>query len=141
MSFVTGHRAADRAYSDRAMEQRRSDPAQRRLDILAGTKPALYLALGIGVVTGGSVVIVMIVSALLLGAIGGVGSGAAGLFALVGVSIAFWVGTSIGVILGVTAGFRTWIALYPAYLRRSTAAEQKAAVDAVELWLREPSND
>lgn len=123
------------------MEQRPSDRAQRRLDILDGTKPALYLALGIGVVTGGAVVVVMVITALSLGAIGGIGSGASALFALLGISIAFWIGTSIGVILGVSAGFRTWAALYPAYKRRHAAAEQKAAVDTVELWLRGPRDD
>lgn len=123
-----------------AME-RRSDRVQQRLDTLAGTKPALYLALGLGVVTGGSVTVVMVIAALLLGAVGGVGSGTSSLFALVGVSIAFWIGTSVGVILGVTAGFRTWVALYPAYERRNAVAEQRAAVDEVEQWLRGPSND
>lgn len=118
-----------------------SERTQRRLDALAGTKPALYLALGIGIVTGGSVAVVMVIAALLLGAIGGVGSGASGLFTLVGVSIAFWVGTSVGVILGAAVGFRAWTALYPAYERRNAAAERRAAVDEVELWLREPSND
>ena len=106
-----------------------------------GVKPALYLALGLGVVTGGSVALVMVAAALLIGAIGGVGSGVGGLFALAGISVAFWIGTSLGVILGVSAGFRTWVALYPAYERRTAAAEQQAAVDEVEQWLRGASKD
>lgn len=123
------------------MEPRPPDRLERRRDVLAGAKPALYLALGIGVVTGGSVVLVMVVTALMLGAVGGVGSGTSELFALAGVSIAFWIGTSVGVILGVTAGFRAWVALYPAYERRTTAAEQRAAINEVEQLLREPSDD
>jgi hypothetical protein len=123
------------------MHPQPSDRLRRQRDALAGAKPALYLALGIGVVTGGSVVLVMIVTALMIGAIGGLGSGASELFALVGVSIAFWLGTSIGVILGVSAGFRAWVALYPAYERRTAAAEQRAAVNEVEDWLRNRTGD
>jgi hypothetical protein len=124
-----------------AMQQRSTDLSQRRQDALAGAKPALYLALGLGAVTGGSVVIVMIVGALLLGSIGGIGSGASGFFALIGVSIAFWLGISFGVILGVTAGFRAWTALYPAYERREEAAEKRAALVEVELLLQGPENN
>jgi hypothetical protein len=124
-----------------AMQQRSTDLSQRRQDGLAGAKPALYLALGLGAVTGGSVVIVMIVGALLLGSIGGIGSGASGFFALIGVSIAFWLGISFGVILGVTAGFRAWTALYPAYERREEAAEKRAALVEVELLLQGPENN
>jgi len=123
------------------MERRPSERLQRRLDVLVGAKPALYLALGLGVVTGGSVALVMLIAALLIGAIGGIGSGASSVFELLGVSIAFWLGTSIGVILGVSAGFRAWIALYPAYERRNAAAERRAAVDEVEEWLRNSSGD
>lgn len=123
------------------MEPERSDRTQRRLDALAGAKPALYLALGLGVVTGGSVVLVMVVTALLVGAIGGLGSGTSSLFAMLGVSIAFWIGTSVGVILGISAGFRTWAALYPVYERRHAVTEQQAAVDAAEQLLRRRSDD
>lgn len=123
------------------MEPRPPDRVQRRFDALVGAKPALYLALGLGVVTGVSVALVMVIVALLIGAIGGVGSGTSGIFALLGVSIAFWIGASMGVILGVSAGFRAWVALYPAYERRNAAAERRAAVDEVEQWLRKPSGD
>lgn len=123
------------------MNSQPSDRLRRQRDALAGAKPALYLALGIGVITGGVVAIVMVVTALAIGAIGGLGSGASELFALLGISIVFWLGVSVGVILGVTAGFRAWIALYPAYERRSTAAEQRAAVNEVEDWLRNPTRD
>ena len=44
-------------------------------------------------------------------------------------------------ILGISVGFRTWVALYPAYERRNAAAERRAAVDEVELWLRDSSSD
>jgi hypothetical protein len=120
------------------MEQRSTDRVQRHRDALAGSKPALYLALGIGVITGGAVTLAMVATALLIGAVGGLGSGASGLFAMLGVSVAFWLGASLGVILGVSAGFRVWVALYPAYERRSAEAEQRAAVDQVESWLRRP---
>jgi hypothetical protein len=113
-----------------------SDRARVRRDTLAGSKPALYLAIGLGAVTGGAVVLVMLGAALLVAAAGGVGSGPSELLALLGVSIAFWVGVSAGVILGVSVGFRTWVALYPAYERRNAAAEQRAAVREVEAWLR-----
>ena len=124
-----------------AMQQRSTGLGQRRRDALEGAKPALYLALGLGVVTGGSVVIVMIVGALLLGAVGGIGNGVSGFFALIGVSIAFWLGISFGVILGVSAGFRAWTALYPAYERREEAAEKRAALLEVELLLQGPENN
>lgn len=108
---------------------------------MAGAKPALYLAIGLGVVTGGSVVLVMIVGALLISAAGGIGSGPSSLFALVGVSVAFWIGASVGIILGVSVGFRAWVSLYPAYERRTAAAEEQAAVEEVEALLRGPETD
>jgi len=118
-------------------EQRR---AQLRQDLIAGTKPALYLAIGLGVVTGGSVAVVMTIAALLVAAAGGIPTGLSGVFPMVGVSLAFWIGVSIGVILGVSIGFRTWVALYPAYERRSTVAEQRAAVEEAEALLRSPAD-
>ncbi len=120
------------------MEQRQPSPVQQGRDALAGAKPALYLAIGLGVVTGGSVVVVMLVTALLISAAGGLGSGPSEIFALVGVSVAFWIGTSLGVILGVSVGFRAWVALYPAYERRNATAEQQAAVEEAEALLRGP---
>ena len=123
------------------MEPQPSERVQRRRDTLAGARPALYLALGIGVVTGGSAALAMVVTALMIGAVGGLGSGASELFALLGVSLAFWLGTSLGIILGVSAGFRAWVALYPAYERRAAAAEQRAAVNEVEDWLRQRTKD
>ena len=122
------------------MNEHRTDVA-RRPDLPAGARPALYLALGIGVITGGSVVVMMVVTAILIPAIGGIGSGTSGLFTLVGVSIAFWIGTSLGVILGFGAGFRAWVALYPAYVHRSEATEGHAAVYEAELLLRDRAND
>ena len=123
------------------MEPQPSERVQRRRDTLAGARPALYLALGIGVVTGGSAALAMVATALMIGAVGGLGSGASELFALLGVSLAFWLGTSLGIILGVSAGFRAWVALYPAYERRAAAAEQRATVNEVEDWLRQRTKD
>lgn len=123
------------------MPERPPDRAQRRRDTLAGTKPAIYLAVGLGAVTGGSVALVMIVTALLIATAGGLGSGVPGLFAMFGVSIAFWLGISFGVILGITVGFRTWVALYPAYERRNETAERRAAVLEAESLLRTSEDD
>lgn len=124
-----------------SMFERPSERAQRRRDTLAGARPAIYLAVGLGAVTGGSVALVMIIAALLIAAAGGLGGGVSGLFALLGVSVAFWIGISLGVILGVTAGFRTWVALYPAYERRHEAAERRAAVHEAESWLHASEDD
>jgi hypothetical protein len=123
------------------MEQSQPSRAPRGRDALGGAKPALYLAIGLGAVTGGSVVLVMIVVALLVSAAGGIGSGPSSLFALIGGSVGFWVGTSLGIILGVTVGFRAWVALYPAYERRTAAAERQVAVEEVEALLRAPDTD
>ncbi|MDA0351104.1 MAG: hypothetical protein O3A10_02695 [Chloroflexi bacterium] len=120
------------------MDRQINDHPQPRRDALAGGTPALYLALGIGVITGGSVVLVMVLIALSIGAIGGLGTGVSSLFAMVGVSVAFWLGKSIGVIAGLSAGFRAWVALYPAYERRRETAERRAAVSEAELLLRRP---
>lgn len=118
--------------------QEQPSRAQLRRDIIAGTKPAIYLAIGLGVVTGGSVTIVITVVALIIAAAGGLSSGLPGIVQLVGVSLAFWLGVSVGVILGVTVGFRSWVALYPAYERRIMTAEQHAAVEEAEALLRSP---
>ena len=118
--------------------QQQPSRAQLRRDRIAGTKPAIYLAVGLGTVTGGSVAIVITVAALLIASAGGLSTGASGLFQLVGVSIAFWLGVSVGVILGVTVGFRSWVALYPAYERRTATAERRAAVEEAETLLRGP---
>jgi len=119
--------------------QEQESRAQLRRDMIAGTKPAIYLAVGLGAVTGGSVAIVMTVTALFIASAGGISTGTSGIFQLFGVSIAFWLGVSVGVILGVTVGFRTWVALYPAYERRTAAAEQRAAVEEAETLLRPPA--
>ena len=132
------HASADPAYSVGAMQERESR-AQLRRDMIAGTKPAIYLAVGLGAVTGGSVAIVMTVTALFIASAGGISTGTSGIFQLVGVSIAFWLGVSVGVILGVTVGFQSWVALYPAYERRTAAAEQRAAVEEAEALLRPPA--
>ncbi len=118
--------------------QEQPSRAQLTRDIIAGTKPAIYLAIGLGVVTGGSVAIVITVVALIIAAAGGLSSGLPGIFQLVGVSLAFWFGVSAGVILGVTVGFRSWVALYPAYERRVMSAEQRAAVEEAEALIRSP---
>ena len=110
--------------------------AQLRQEMIAGTKPAIYLAIGLGVVTGGSVTLVITIVALTVAAAGGISTGALGLLQMVGVSIAFWLGVSVGVILGVTVGLRSWVALYPAYERRTATAEQRAAVEEAEALLR-----
>ena len=119
--------------------QERPSRAQIRHDVIAGTRPALYLALGLGVVTGGSVTVVMVIATLLIASAGGIAvDTGSGLMQLVGVSIGFWLGVSVGVILGITVGFRSWVAFYPAYERRAVAAEQRAAIDEVESLLRHP---
>ena len=124
-----------------AMAERPPDRAPQRRDTLAGVGPAIYLAVGLGAVTGGSVVLVMMIAAFLIAAAGGLGTGVPGLFAMLGVSVAFWIGISLGVIFGITVGFRTWVALYPAYERRHEAAERRAAVLEAESWLRESDDD
>lgn len=116
--------------------QEQPSRAQIRRDMIVGTKPAIYLAIGLGTVTGGSVAIVMVLVALLIASAGGLSTGVSGLFQLVGVSIAFWLGVSVGVILGITVGFRSWVALYPAFERRTASAEQRAAVEEAETLLR-----
>ena len=55
---------------------------------------------------------------------------------LAGTALAF--AMTVGVILGVTVGFRSWVALYPAYDRRTATAEQRAAVQEAESLLRSP---
>ena len=121
------------------MAQQFSEQARSRRDVIEGSRPALYLALGIGLITGAAVALVLILTIVALGAIGGIGSGARSVVTLLGVSITFWLGISLGVTLGLMAGFRAWVALYPAYERRAAAAERRAAIDEVESWLREPS--
>ena len=106
--------------------------------MIAGTKPAIYLAIGLGVVTGGSVTLVITIVALVIASAGGISTGSLGLLQMVGVSVAFWLGVSVGVILGVTVGFRSWVALDPAYDRRTATAEQRAAVQEAESLLRSP---
>jgi len=118
--------------------QQQPSRTQLNRDIIAGTKPAIYLAVGLGVVTGGSVTIVITIVALIIAAAGGLSTGLPGIFQLVGVSLAFWFGVSTGVILGVTVGLRSWVALYPAYVRRVMSAEQHAAVEEAEALLRSP---
>lgn len=116
--------------------QEQPNRTQLRQDMIASTKPAIYLAIGLGVVTGGSVTLVITFIALFVAAVGGISTGTLGLLQMVSVSVAFWFGVSFGVILGVTVGFRSWIALWPAYEHRTATAEQRAAVEEAEIMLR-----
>jgi hypothetical protein len=119
--------------------QQRPSRAQIQRDVITGTRPAIYFAVGIGVVTGGSTTIVMVIAALMVISTGGIAVGTSfGMVQLLGVSIGFWLGVSFSVILGVTVGFRSWVALYPAYERRTATAEQRAAVEEAEALLRSP---
>ena len=118
---------------------KRTAHTQLQQDLIAGTRPALYLALGLGIVTGGSVAVVMLLGTLLVASAGGIATETGiGVMKLIGVSLGFWLGVSVGVVLGVTVGFRTWVALVPAYERRAFTAQQRAAVEAAESLLRDP---
>lgn len=119
--------------------EERARRTQLQQDLIAGARPALYLALGLGVVTGGSVTIVMVTITLLIASAGGIAvDTGVGIMQLIGVSLGFWLGVSVGVVLGITVGFRAWVALVPAYERRTFVAQQRAAVEAAESLLRNP---
>lgn len=117
-----------------ALPERR--PSRLR-DEVDGNRPAMLLALGIGIIVGGVVAGIFVAGSYAVSALGGVGPGVAGLTTAVLIWFALWVSVSLGVGAGLAVAMRVWLALAPVAVRHTEAAERRAAVAEVESLLDE----
>lgn len=115
--------------------------SSRRRDELDGFRPAVLLAGGLALITSGVVAAMLTIWLLSISAAGGFGNSIAGLLAATVVWAGFWIGLSLGLAAALMAGFRVWVALYPAAQRNAAAhrvrAERRAAIAEAEAVLRE----
>ncbi len=97
----------------------------------------MLLALGIGIIVGGVVAAIFVAGSYAVSALGGVGTGVSGLMTAALIWLALWVSVSLGVAAGLAVGLRVWLALAPVAVRRTAAAERRAAIAEVESLLDE----
>ena len=114
----------------------RRSPSRLR-DEVDGSKPAMLLALGIGIIVGGVVAGIFVAGSYAVSALGGVEPGVSGLMTAVVIWFALWVAVSLGVGAGLAVGLRVWLALAPVAVRRAEASERRAAIAEVESLLDE----
>ncbi len=116
----------------------------RHDDEVAGARPALVFALGLGVIAGLVAVGIFAGGVALIGHFGGVGSGVHGLIVGAATWLAFWVGLSVGLAGGLALGYRVWSGVATPFAARSTEAaahdEARAAVREVEQLLHRTSH-
>ena len=118
-----------------------STRASRHRDELEGFRPAVLLALGLGLITSSIVAAMLTIWIVSISALGGFGSGVEGLLVASVVWVGFWVGLSLGLAAGLMAGFRVWVALYPAAQRNAAEhrvrTERRAVIAEAEAILHE----
>ena len=118
---------------------RRRGPT-RHEDEIAGTRPALLFALAVGVIAGGTAVVLFAGGSALIAHFGGVGAGTRGLLVGAATWLALWIGISAGLAGGLALGFRLWASvaepLAPPPDLPLIENEEDAAVREAEALLR-----
>jgi hypothetical protein len=103
----------------------------------ASSRPAVWLAVGLGAVTGGIVGLVFVGWLWMIAQAGGFGDGSTGLMRAVGWWGVFWVGLSLGLVGGFALAFRLWRGASGLAVKRAEASARRDAVLAAERLLRE----
>jgi hypothetical protein len=136
--------ARGRRYSVRMhFEARRRSPTPHD-DAIAGTRPALLFALALGVIAGGTAVVLFAAGSALIAHFGGVGAGTQGLLLGAATWLAFWIGLSAGLAGGLALGYRVWASVAGQVAPRPDLPlienEEDAAVREAEALLRQAAH-
>lgn len=103
-------------------------PPERR----SSNRPAIWLAIGLGGVTGGIVGLVFVGWLWMIATAGGFRGDGPGLLVAAGWWGVFWIGLSLGLLGGFALAFRLWGGASRISTARSDAAAKREAVRAAE---------